>query len=59
MPAPPNHLANLLGNLLYKVQADPQLQPLGKGLGLAWDLARNAPVGLTANIPRYTSEDVR
>jgi len=59
MPAPPNYLANLLGNLLYKVQADPQLQPLGKGLGLAFDLARNAPVGTTANVPYYQSDEKR
>ena len=59
MPAPPNHLANLLGNLLYKVQADPQLQPLGKGLGLAFDLARNAPVALTTNVPHYVSDETR
>lgn len=59
MPAPPNHLAQLLGNLLYKVQSEPSLRSLGKGLGLTFDLARNAPVGLTANIPHYQQEETR
>lgn len=59
MPAPPNHLAQLLGNLLYKVQRDPLSQQLGKGLGITMDLARNAPVGLTANVPHYDREETR
>lgn len=59
MSAPPNHLANLLGSLLYKVQADPDLRQLGKGLGLAFDLARNAPVGLTTSVPHYQHEETR
>lgn len=59
MPAPPNHLAQLLGSLLYKVQADPSAQQLGKGVGITFDLARNAPVGLTSNIPHYIQEETR
>lgn len=59
MPAPPNHLAQLLGNLLYKVQQDPDVAKLGKGVGFAFDLARNAPVGLTSNIAHYRNEETR
>jgi hypothetical protein len=59
MPATPNFLAQLLGAALYKVQADPDLRQLGKGLGLSFDLARNAPVGLTSNVAHYQSEETR
>ena len=43
MSAPPNQLAQLLGNLLPKVQGDPTLSQYGKGVGLTFDLAANAP----------------
>jgi hypothetical protein len=57
--APPNHLAQLLGALLYKIQADPQARALGKGVGITFDLARNAPVGLTSNVAHYDREETR
>lgn len=57
MPAPPHSLAQLLGNLLFKVQSDPTLSQLGKGLGLSLDLARNAPRGIQTSIPHYVSEE--
>jgi hypothetical protein len=53
MSAPPNTFANLLGHLLYQFHADPQTAKIGKGLGIIFDLARNAPAGLVQNIPYY------
>jgi len=54
--ATPNSLANLLGNLLYKIQGDPATAQLGKGAGMIFDLAANAPVGLAQNVPHYVHE---
>lgn len=56
MAAAPNTLANLLGNLMYKIQGNPQLAQLGKGVGLVHDLAVNAPLGLSQNVPHYLTE---
>jgi hypothetical protein len=56
MAASPNTLANLIGNLLYKIQGDPETGQVGKGVGLAHDLAVNAPLGLSQNVPHYMHE---
>lgn len=50
--APVNMMANVLDNL----QQDPQVAKMMLGIGPAYDVVKNVPIDLLANIPHFESE---
>lgn len=48
---------NMMANVLDNIQQDPQAQKQPMlGIGAAFDVMRNTPVDLHANIPHFESE---
>ncbi len=52
MSAPMNMMANVMDN----IQHDPQGQKLMLGMGVAYDVMKNIPINLFANIPHFEFE---
>jgi hypothetical protein len=57
MAAPMDQLSHLIGNSLAWVQAQPELRQMGHGVGLAFDLAVNAPMNTAYNVPMLAAEE--
>jgi len=47
---------NVMGNVLDNLQQNPQVAQMMLGLGPAYDIMKNVPIDLLANIPHYESE---
>jgi len=48
--------ANIMANVLDNLQQSPQVAQMMLGLGPAYDIMKNVPIDLLANIPHYESE---
>lgn len=57
MSAPMDALSHLLGNSMNWIADQPELKALGHGVGLAYDIATNAPPNTAYNIPMYDHEE--
>lgn len=47
---------NMMANVLDSLQQNPQVAQMMLGLGPAYDVMKNVPIDLLANIPHYESE---
>lgn len=59
MSAPPTFIGDMISNLMYKVQSDPGVANVGKGIGIIYDLADNVPPTLAQNMPHYTAAPIQ